>query len=74
MAKEFELREAGTGRLLGTLRMVEDCAPGAVVLAFKQDRVQVERVARALLEPEPEPALVAAGQPDRPAKGKGRRR
>lgn len=44
MAREFQMREVGTGRLLGTLRTVDDCAPGAVVLAFKQDRVQVEVV------------------------------
>jgi hypothetical protein len=72
MAREFQMREAGTGKLLGTLRTVDDCAPGAVVLAFKQDRVQVEAITHAMLEGEPQ---VAGGPPEheRP-RGKARRR
>jgi len=63
------MREAATGKLLGTLRTVEDCAPGAVVLAFKQDRVQVEAIN---LDEQAQPVGVGTTT-DRP-KAKARRR
>lgn len=42
MAKRFEMREVGTGRLLGTMATVDDHAPGAVVGMFRDDLVQVD--------------------------------
>lgn len=66
MARQYELREIATGRVLGTVSCVDDVAPGALVLFFKQDLVQVDaaKIANAVeVEVEAEPR----------AKGKKRR-
>lgn len=42
MNRRFEMREVGTRRLLGTIETIEAMAPGAVVLMFRDDLVQVD--------------------------------
>lgn len=42
MTSQFELREVGTRRLLGTLEMVDVLPPGAVVQLFRDNLVQVD--------------------------------
>jgi hypothetical protein len=42
--REFNMLEAGTGRHLGTVRCVDDVAPGDLVLQFRQDLIQIEEV------------------------------
>lgn len=36
------MREAGTGRFLGTMQLVDDVLPGAVVRRFRADEIQLE--------------------------------
>lgn len=44
MNSRFEMREVGTGRLLGTIETIDAMAPGAVVQMFRDDAVQVDRL------------------------------
>ena len=44
MPREFQMREFGTGKVLGSIRTVEDVPPGQLVGMFKRDEVQVEVV------------------------------
>jgi hypothetical protein len=70
MPSQFELREVGTLRLLGTVEMVDVLHPGAVVHMFRDNLVLVEH--RAGVD---RVAAVPAGdsaEPSKPSK-KGRR-
>lgn len=42
MTQTFELRETGTGRLMGVVQTAYDMSPGQLVVAFRQDKVQVD--------------------------------
>lgn len=70
MPSQFELREVGTLRLLGTVEMVDVLHPGAVVRMFRDNLVLVEH--RAGVDPVAAPPAVDAGETSKPAK-KGRR-
>ena len=55
----FELRESGTRRLLGVVTTAVPMSPGDLVVAFRQDQIQVERALVDALPPatgEREPA------------------
>lgn len=56
----YEMREAGTGRLLGTCET--EMSAGALVVAFRQDKVVVDAVrSSAASQPELRLPLVGAG-------------
>lgn len=53
MTQTFELREVVTGRLMGVVQTAVDMSPGELVIAFRQDKIQVDaaRVQAAQLRP-----------------------
>ena len=62
MATRFEMRETGTGRLLGTLEVEQQLGPGDVVGMFVAGQIQLEHAAAA---PPAVPAPAAQALPPR---------
>lgn len=66
MATRFEMRETGTGRVLGTVEVEQQLAPGEVVGMFVAGQIQLEFATKTPTEPKPAPAPAAP-------QGRGRR-
>lgn len=66
MATRFEMRETGTGRVLGTVEVEQQLGPGELVGMFVAGQIQLEFPAKPSTEPKPAP------EPAAPT-GRGRR-
>lgn len=62
MATRFEMRETGTGRVLGTVEVEQQLAPGDLVGMFVAGQVQLEYAAAPPTEPKPAPVPAAPGR------------
>lgn len=64
MASRFEVREVGTGRVLGVLELEQDLGPGEALRQFVDGQVQLEH--QAVAAPPAEPPA----EPPAPPKGR----